>query len=314
MLEELSNLNAELKEVAAGVYAYFQLPGTWMVSNAGLIVGKEHNVVVDSLVNEAMISDFISEIRRVADKPARFLINTHHHSDHTWTNHFFSKSTVICHRNCREATVEDQAIDPKLYEMMFSHLKFDGAKVTPQGITFEKELILYESPRQIHMVYSGPAHTKGDIFVYLPQDGVVFCGDLLFYNCTPLALMGYISGWIDVLETLSKLDADIYVPGHGPITDSKGVLECKDYLIHIKGEARKFYEAGLNAYEASLEIDLGPWKSWGDSERIVANVERLYSEFRGEEPAAPLDAMNLFTQMRIWPQKHNDQSDQSIIV
>jgi len=294
---ETSGWKTQMKELAPGVYAYIQAKGTWFVSNAGLIVGKEDAIVVDSLVNETMVQAFIAEIEKITDKPIRFLINTHHHSDHTWTNHFFPQARVICQSQCRELTMEDLAVDPKSYELMFPELSFDGARVTPQDITFEKELILHQAGRQIRLIHNGPAHTKGDIFVYLPEDGIVFCGDLLFYRCTPLALMGYVSGWIDAMDSLVSLDASTYVPGHGPITGRQGLLEGRDYLVYIRDEARKCFDAGMDAFEAARKIDLQQWEEWADSERIVANVERLYSEFRGEEPAAPLDAMQIFPNM-----------------
>jgi len=187
--------------------------------------------------------------------------------------------------------------DPDAFEPMFPGLSFDGAKVTPQDITFEKELAIYEDDREIRLVYNGPAHTMGDIFIHLPEEGIVFCGDLLFYRCTPLALMGYVSGWIDTMELLANLDAKVYVPGHGPVTDKKGLLESREYLIHIRDEARNRFDRGMDAFEAAKDIALGRWENWADSERIVATVERLYSEFRGEEPGAPLDVMAILPRM-----------------
>ena len=295
--EEVSAWKTGLSEFAPGLYAYIQTKGTWFVSNTGLIVGKEDAIVVDSLANEEMVEEFISDIKRVTNKPIRFLINTHGHGDHIWTNHFFPQAKVICQSECREMTVEDMKVPPKSYEPMFPEINFEGAKVTLQDITFEKELTIYQEGREIRLVYSGLAHTKGDIFVYVPESGIVFCGDLLFYRCTPLALMGYVSGWIDTMDLMAGLDARVYVPGHGPATDKEGLLESREYLVHIRDEARKRFDVGMDAFEAARDIDLGKFSGWADSARIVANVERLYSEFREEEPGAPLDVMAILPKM-----------------
>ena len=287
----------EMKELAPGIYAYIQAEGTWFVSNAGLIVGKEEAIVVDSLSNEHTVQAFISEIKKITDKPIKFLINTHSHGDHIWTNHFFREAKVICQERCRNATLEQMEIDPEYYKAVFPKVCFNGAKVTPQDITFKEELVMYGEDMQVRLIHHGPAHTIDDIFVHIPEREVVFCGDLLFFLCTPLALMGHISGWIDVIDALASLDANVYVPGHGPLTDTNGLLESREYLVYIRGEARKRFDKGMDAFEAAKDIDLGKFFEWANSARIVANVERLYSEFRGDEPGAPLDILEILTRM-----------------
>lgn len=81
--------NTKMEELADGVYAYIQAKGTWFVSNAGLIIGTQDTIVIDSLSNKEMVQGFIHEIGKVTDKPVKFLINTHSHGDHIWTNHYF---------------------------------------------------------------------------------------------------------------------------------------------------------------------------------------------------------------------------------
>ncbi|MCP4724654.1 MAG: MBL fold metallo-hydrolase [bacterium] len=293
----MSSWKTELKELAPGIYAYIQAGGTWFINNAGFIVGKEEAIAVDSLSNEHMINAYIAEIKKTTDKPINFLINTHSHADHIFTNHFFPQAKSICHERCRETTMDAFKTDPELYKALFPDLNFDGVKATPQDITFSKEVSIYLDDMQIRLVHNGPAHTMDDAFVHIPKEGIVFCGDLLFYLCTPLALMGYITGWIETIDLLASLDADIYVPGHGPVTDKKGLLEGQEYLVYIQEETRKHYDAGTDAFEAAKSIDLGKFAGWADSERIVANVERLYSEFRGEEPGIPLDLLTIFSRM-----------------
>ncbi|MDY6856876.1 MAG: MBL fold metallo-hydrolase [Thermodesulfobacteriota bacterium] len=289
--------NTKMEKLADDVYAYIQAEGTWFVSNAGLIKGTQDAIVIDSLSNKDMVQGFIHEIEKVTDRPVKFLINTHSHGDHIWTNHYFSEAKTICHSKCREKTNEDIQTDPRSYEAVFPGLLLDGAKVTLQDVTFEKRLTLYQDDRKIELIYPGPSHTTGDVFIYLPNERIVFCGDLLFYQCTPLAFMGYIQGWIITLEFLANLEADIYVPGHGPITNKQGVKESQEYLIHITEEAKIHFDAGMSELEAAKDMNLGKFTKWADPERIVLNVKRLYSEFRGEEPAIPLDIADILSEM-----------------
>jgi len=85
---------AEFRQLAKGVYAFLQPPLIWH-SSAGVIVGDRDVIVVDSLANAAMTESLRAEIRRVTNKPIRFLINTHSHADHVYTNHLFPEATVI---------------------------------------------------------------------------------------------------------------------------------------------------------------------------------------------------------------------------
>ena len=87
----------------------------------------------------------------------------------------------------------------------------------------------------------------------------------------------------------------VIVPGHGPITDVRGVQRVKDYLTYIDQEARRRYDAGLTVREAAMDISLSDFDSWTDAERIAVNVDTLYREYRGDR--RPPDTLELFTLM-----------------
>jgi cyclase len=98
----------EFRKLANGVYAFLQPPLVWY-SSAGVIIGDRDVIVVDSLTNEAMTQSLRADIRRVTDKPIRFLINTHSHADHVFTNHLFPEAAVITTHRGRERTKSNQA-------------------------------------------------------------------------------------------------------------------------------------------------------------------------------------------------------------
>ena len=286
---EIPAWKTEMRKLAPKVYAYIQEKGTWFISNAGLIVGKKEAIVVDSLSTKNMVEGFINEIKKVTDKPVRFLINTHFHGDHIYTNHFFPGAVVICDATTRVLTKKASPSEIEEYSKFWPEIDFTGAEITPQDMGFEKNLTLYNDEREIQLVSVGPAHSPSDTFVYLPNERIVFCGDLLFYYCTPFALMGYISGYIQALDHLASLNAKIYVPGHGPVCGKEGLYEAREYLVLIRDEGRKYFDEGLSYTEAAERIDIGKYEKWANKERIVGNLARAYSEFREEAPAVPLD-------------------------
>jgi cyclase len=115
---------------------------------------------------------------------------------------------------------------------------------------------------------------------------------------TPLGMEGSFAGWLRNLDAMEGLGAQTYVPGHGPVCRVEGLNLCRDYLVFVQGEARKRFDKGMNVGEAAKDIDLGQFKQWPNSERILANLERLWREFHGEDPTtSKLDIAELFLRM-----------------
>ena len=287
-----------VKQLAPNVYAYIQAKATWYWSNAGFIVGKDYVVVVDSLATVGLTRKLREEIRKITDKPIRYLINTHHHGDHTYGNHVFTGATIISHDHCRHELMGTAIMDPGMLNAIFPEFDFRGIAVTPADITFDKRLTLHMNGREVRLLHLGPGHTAGDIIVHLPQEGVIFAGDFIFLYSTPLGMEGSFAGWLKNLDAMAKLDARVYVPGHGPVCGAEGLNLCRDYLVFVRNEAKKRFDKGMTVDEAAKDVDLGQFKQWPNHERILLNLERLWREFRGEDPStSKLNIAELFLRM-----------------
>jgi cyclase len=273
-----------VKQVAPNIYAYIQAKATWFWNNAGFIVGNDYVVVVDSLATVGLTQKFKDEIRKITDKPIRYLINTHHHGDHTWGDHVFAGATIISHDYCRHELIETGIMDPNLLNAILPEFDFRGIEATPADITFDRQLTLHMDGREVRLLHFGPGHTAGDIIVYLPEEGIIFAGDFIFLYSTPLGMEGSFAGWLKNLDAMESLGARVYVPGHGPVCGAEGLNLCRDYLVLVRREARRRFDKGMTVDEAAKDIDLGQFKQWPNHERILLNVERLWREFRGEDP------------------------------
>jgi cyclase len=208
---------AELRKLAGGVYAYLQPPLVWY-SSAGVIVGDRDVIVVDSLTNAAAAQDLRTEIRRVTDKPIRFLINTHWHPDHVFTNHLFPEATVIGSHRTRELTLAGQEVQGKhtaLFARLFPDVDFSGGRYTPQDMSFSGTLSLYQGQREVRVIELGQGHSESDVVVYLPAEQIVFCGDVFVNGMAPLPGEGHVTQAIANYEAIEALEADLYVAGHG---------------------------------------------------------------------------------------------------
>ena len=294
-----------LKDIGNGLYAWLQPDGGWGWSNAGLIRDGEASLLVDTLFDMALTRDMLTAMEDATGIGAGrigTIVNTHANGDHCHGNGCCPQAEIIA----SEASAREMAEVPPATLAMF---KAAGAKLGPAGAyfadvfapfdfdnveertptkTFSGAMDMKVGDKAVRLIEVGPAHTGGDVLVHVPGDRAVFTGDILFIDGTPLMWAGPVANWIRACETIIRMDVDVIVPGHGPITDKAGVRRVADYLAYVDGEARKRFDAGLPVREAALDIALGEFSSWGDAERIAVNVDSLYREYRGDGKVTPV--------------------------
>ena len=285
------NWSTEFAEVGDGAYAYVQAGGGFCISNAGLIVTEDGPIAIDALFTPSMTRAFLSEVQRAGTGDVRLLINTHHHVDHTLGNALFD-APVLAHELVRTQMQRSGFARERLSQMA-PHFAEELSQVSGVRLptrTFSGQMTLYDRDREIRLIHVGTAHTVGDTLVYLPQDRLLYAGDVAFHYVTPLAFEGHVGNWIDVLRLIDGMDVERIVPGHGPVGTKTDLRELRDYFTLLRAEAKQAHDAGMSADQASREIypKLGRFGTWEEAERIYPNVLRLYQEFEGRL-AEPLD-------------------------
>ena len=301
-----------LHEVADGVWAYLQPDGGWGWSNAGLVTGHRTSLLVDTLFDLKLTGDMLDAMRRVTPAAERIdtVVNTHANGDHCYGNALVAGSEIIASARCAEEMVQLPAsamaavvrsaptLGPagEYLARIFAPFSFDDIETTLPTATFDGRLDLMVADRPVTLLEVGPAHTAGDVVVHLPQDGVVFTGDILFHGGHPIVWAGPVANWVSACERVLALGASVIVPGHGPLATPSAVADLKDYFEFLTREARVRHDAGMPALEAALDIDLGPYAGWSESERVVANLRALYRDFGDESPA---DVMTVMGEMAV---------------
>jgi glyoxylase-like metal-dependent hydrolase (beta-lactamase superfamily II) len=301
-----------LHQVADGVWAWLQPDGGWGLSNAGLVDGGGSSLLVDTQYDLPRTRRMLAAMAEVtATSPIEDAVNTHGNGDHCYGNELLDPAVRIW--AAPEAGDHLRAESPQLLASLMgadlgpelsgylrrSFGAFEFSDVTGRlpdsAVTADTDLTI--GSRTVRLLRFGPAHTHGDVAVYVPDSGVVFAGDLLFIDGTPIMWAGPASSWIAALRRLLDL-ADTFVPGHGPVTDAAGVEEVIEYLAHVEAGAAELHARGRTAEQAAAELDLGRFAAWGNPERLVINVDSCY---RALEPGYPApDLVALFGQMARW--------------
>ena len=288
----------EVVEVSQGVFAYIQHDGSWCLNNPAFIAAADQVIAIDACATERRTRLFRDAITRLSPQPVRTLVNTHAHLDHTFGNYLFADdATIVGHANCRAEILADAPQLPARARQMFPSVDWGAIEVVAPSLTFEDRLSLYAGELELQLIYVSPAHTNTDVVVWLPERKIVIAGDIVFHKGTPFALMGSVAGWLNALDRVRALGAETIIPGHGPVAGPEVLDDVAAYLRFVQQSAKAAYDAGASPLDAARDLDLGRFAEWTDSERIVGNLHRAYSELRGEPRGAQIDTATAFAQM-----------------
>ena len=231
-----------------------QPDGSWGWSNAGLVADGDQTLLVDTLFDLPLTADMLNRMRDAVPAAGniRKLINTHANGDHTFGNQLVQGAEIIACRACAEKYAEapPEAFAARaaawqlageggafFHEIMGSRFDWRGLVNTPPTTLFDQTMEVTVGNKRLVLTHLGSAHTRGDVLVHVPDDRILYAGDLLFVGGHPVIWSGPVGNWIKACDYILGLDVDIIVPGHGPIAEKPAVRELKAYFEYIATEA-----------------------------------------------------------------------------
>ena len=281
-----------LDRLTDDVLAYIQPDGGWCLSNAGLVTGGGRAVLIDTAATRSRACRLRDAVASAAPGGPDLVINTHHHGDHVFGNAVFAPpATVLAHELARAEMVEAGLG----LQQLFPQADWGPIVLEPPTVTFHGRAALHLGELRLELLPVGPAHTTGDVAVWIPDRKVLFTGDVVMAGATPFCLMGSIEGSRQAVRRLRELGAETVVAGHGPVAGPEVFDAAESYLRWVASVAADGVRAGRSPLEAARRADLGEFTGLLDSERLVGNLHRAYAELRGTPPGAPID---LLTPMR----------------
>ncbi|MBF6987884.1 MULTISPECIES: MBL fold metallo-hydrolase [unclassified Cupriavidus] len=226
--------------------------------NSGVVIGDDGVLIVDTTATPAMAQDLIARIRTITDKPIKYVVLSHYHAVRVLgASAYFAEGAqqVIASRGTWEMIVERGEADMKSEIERFPRL-FAGVETVP-GLTwptlvFEKEITLFLGKLEVRIAHLGSGHTKGDTVVWLPQQKVLFSGDLVEYDAACYCGDAQLEEWPATLDALQALNPEKLVPGRGPALTTpeevrKGLAYTKDFVTTL-------FQSGKEAVAEKLDL------------------------------------------------------------
>ena len=258
--------------------------------NTGVIVGDDAVMVIDTQATPVMAQDVIRRIREVTDKPIRYVVLSHYHAVRVLGASGYAPDHVIASRDTYDLIVERGAQDMQSEIERFPRL-FRAVESVPgltwPTIVFERRMTLMLGKLQVELMQLGRGHTKGDTVAWLPQEKILFSGDLVEYDATPYTGDAYLTDWPATLDAIAALGPEKLVPGRGAALKNSAEVKAgldgtRAFVTAMFDSVKRGAQAGFDlrtvyrtTYEA-LKPRFGHWVIFDHC--LPFDVSRAYDE------------------------------------
>ena len=258
--------------------------------NTGIVIGDDAVLVIDTQATPVMAADVIRRIRTVTDQPIRYVVLSHYHAVRVLGASAYQAQHVIASRDTYDLIAERGAADMKSEIERFPRL-FRAVESVPgltwPNLVFERSLTLWLGTLEVRILQVGRGHTKGDTIVWLPQERILYSGDLVEFDATPYAGDAYFNDWPATLDALAAMKPEQLVPGRGaalktPAAVAQGIAGTRSFIAELYAAVKRGAAAGkdLNAIYSEVVTELRPkYGHWVIFEHCLPfDVSRAYDE------------------------------------
>ena len=270
--------NGSLRQIIPGHYVYSTNNGG-RVFSSGVIATSEGALVFDALDSEAVGRAERESISSIIKQPVRYLVSSSFHDPYSKGNIAYSDVFKIGHENYRAGLLD---------QMQRGKLSSEEQRARLPNATFHDRLTLHLGGKEIQVLYFDRAHTRGDSIVFVPQDRIAYLSEIFFSDEFPNMAQGYGVSWLRVLDSIETLDADIFVPGHGPIPEDPratraGLHRMRQIIVDARDAIQSEIARGASEDQAVATVKLQEYEKLPTfaAQREVT-LRRIYKELKGE--------------------------------
>ncbi len=304
----MSAATGTLIQIGSGVTAWVNAGCEWGASNAALIGGTHSSLLVDTMWDIPRTAEMLEALKpRLAGAPITQLVNTHADGDHWFGNSLVPAPKRVATRSAARAMARngpgtmralgwtsrafralgrlpgfgEWRVAGDYFAEMVRPYDFTLGRPPLPNFTFSGAIQL-DAGRPVQLVELGPAHTRGDLAVLLPEDRILLAGDLVFSGVLPVLWDGSLRNWLRACDWMLSQRVDVVVPGHGPVGDLRSVEEVRAYWQYLATEAHHQYDKGREPALAARYIITSasyheqPFCRWAGQERTVVNLHAIY--------------------------------------
>ncbi|BDV42093.1 MBL fold metallo-hydrolase [Geotalea uraniireducens] len=258
--------NYRIEKIEEGVYAAIALPEGKAASNALIIVTPYQVILAGAHFVKEGIAELVADIADITPIPLRYVILTHHHPGYNYVDFDFPANVEVI-----TSWQTWRALKGETRELK-NHVSF-----------FDKGLTLIRGDKVIVLTNTEYGHSEGDVFVFLPNEGVMFASDLFFNDVVGYMGEGHLRDWIINVETMEAVGAKYVVPGLGEVSDRSGLRRFRTFLKDFSTEVLRNIEAGKSLEETKKHFSLPRYENLpGYKAFFNVNVERAYRQLKDE--------------------------------
>ena len=286
-----SPLYNKLKKVSEGVYTSIgatqppRYENNGHNNNLGFIEGKDFGVVWNASGNYMLAKALHEEIKKVSNKPIKYVILENSQSHAMLGSNYWKEqgATIIAHEISKKELAGDGEAILKRHTRIMKD-KIVGTKIVLPDETFKDKMVLDLGNKKIELLYFGHAHEYDDIALWMPNEKILFAGDLAFHQrMLPIFKITDTAHWIELWDKIEALDAKIVIPGHGDVTDMPTVTKyTKGYLEHMRAKIEEVLDNDGGLADA-YKVDQDDYRHLDTyKELAVQNASILFEQMEFE--------------------------------
>ena len=251
----LFSVNGSVQQIGPGLYAY--ISDNDASANSTFLVSDQGILVVDTGLNAQEGRKLLDEVRKISQAPVRWIVNTHYHPDHRGGNSVVGPDAVIISTAFTRAQIASSAPGYALNQVPGS-----------------KGLTVYVGGHEVRIYHPGPAHTRGDLVVYFPDEHAIATGDLFLTNSCPAMDDGDMENWIAALDRMLELPVEHIVPGHFELAGKAQMQRFRNYLADLRDQVKRMHRQGIPLDQVQARLELSAYKSF----RQYPNYEATFKD------------------------------------
>src|SRR3954471_9664817 len=268
---------AAVKQVASDLYFFFDYDG----SNAVFLVTDEGVLLIDTRTHPHDAQDLLARIRKVTDKPVKWVINSHFHGDHNFGNAVFKAAGATFVAQQETARIMQKQIQkerPRRIEGYKTRgLDPNEVKLIAADVTFDNAMTIRLGGREAQLMYFGPGQQAGDTFVLFPHARTLFTPGAFGKRSMPnMAFTTSVENWIKLLDQVAAMDVDKILPAHGDVAERADVKELAAMLADEYATVKQAVDKGLSVDEAIKTLTFPQYKDWRNYRRLSGEIKAMY--------------------------------------